>query len=133
MDFKIYFRWILSLPILLGLLFYAFPLSVLTTILTFSIKLAGIPSTIFCVLVLLATKNWPQQKLKRFTWFLPLLFVPLSFIGSLIIGGGVGSASYSSTFIFIALYTLVIGYFYVLVCWLIYGLLSLIYRQRKAA
>ncbi len=125
MDFISYFRWILFLPIVLGLLFAIFPAPLLVTnVLTLAAVMAGIPYTIFCILILWFTKNWSPHRLKKLTWLLPILFVPLSFGGFLIVSGGTGSTSLFNTFVFLAIYTLVVGYFYVISCWLIYALLS---------
>ena len=131
-SFKSYISWALFSPFILAAIFWIWPTDSVFMVLPFAIAIAGIPYCIFCAAFILWSRKRQEEIVKKATWLLPVIFSPIAGIGALIVSGD-SIFSQDSFGLMAALggYTVVIGYFYVISCWLMYYLLNKVLAVSK--
>ncbi|WP_339617135.1 hypothetical protein [uncultured Gilvimarinus sp.] len=124
-SFKSYISWALFSPFILAATFWIWPTDSIFMVLPFAIAIAGIPYCIFCAAFILWSRKRHEGTVKKATWLLPVIFAPIAGIGALIVSGdSIFSKGSLATMAALGVYTITIGYFYVISCWLVYFLLN---------
>ncbi len=125
-----YFQLSLTAPLVVPLFFFLISVAMnevfaLSTVLIISLAIGGGPYAIFAVAVLIWSRNRQPATLRKASYFAPLIFLvwALCFLLSplLLLTGAEAKEIFGILLIFSA-YTLVIGYFYVLLINAVYEL-----------
>lgn len=123
-----YFQISLATPLVTPLLFVAVAavkgeVSALSTVLLASLILGGGPYLLFATIVFIWSRNCQAATLRRASYFAPLLFLAFCFMLSpLLLLTGSGVKEILSVLLLFSVYTLAIGYAYVLIINVIYEL-----------
>ena len=124
-SFKSYISWALFSPFVLAAIFWIWPTDSIFMVLPFAVAIAGIPYCIFCAVFILWSRNRHERAVKKASWLLPLIFAPIAGMGALIVSGDpIFTKGSFGVMAALGGYTIVIGYFYVVSCWLVYYLLN---------
>jgi hypothetical protein len=129
-SLKSYYRGTLVIPILLPIVTLPFELGIVSTILLLTLWFSGLPYLLFAILtyVWIGRMSHPER-LVQLMWVTPLVFLPFSIMGYLLIQSIMGASIFSSKvgvaeLLPISVYSLAIGYAYVILVQVLFLLLD---------
>lgn len=124
-----FFRLMLLLPLAVPLLLLPFGYHAVLGFLMLAAMFGGPQYLLFAGFVLIVSRKFDAQQLRKIILLAPLLFVPLQLLGVVLQYFFVPGSGYSASDIvgwcmFFFIYTIAIGYFYVALAWLLYWIFT---------